>query len=338
MRVILAITITVAAAWAGYWFIGASTLKSGIAAWFDARRAEAWVADYSSLSVRGFPSRFDTSFVDMELRDPLSGLGWRADFFQLLTLSYTPDRVIAVWPHEQQVLTRTGTYRLVSSDMRASLVLESLASRAPKRSTLTAEGLAWVPAHGPGAVSLAALRLAGERIEAAPGTGNARYHFGLAADELAPPAEWLTALAPDGTLARVIEALTADFTVDFTAPWDRHAFAGTHPQPTRVEVKRIGVTWGSMTLEAVGAFDIDTTGIANGSLTLTAHNWQEMLRLAAASGILTPELVTGAEQALAEMERASGDTGRLQVPLRLADGAIWLGVLPIATLPRMRLP
>ena len=40
-------------------------MRSGLAAWFDARQAEGWVAEYADLSVQGFPNRFDTSLTDV---------------------------------------------------------------------------------------------------------------------------------------------------------------------------------------------------------------------------------------------------------------------------------
>src|SRR5690606_13559785 len=187
MRLLLAIVIIAAAAWAGYWFIGSSALRSGITAWFDARESEGWVADYSKISVRGFPNRFDTNLTDVDLQDPVSGLGWQAPFFQVFSLSYKPYHVIAVWPHEQRILAPEGAYKLSSTDMRASLVLEASTKFAPKRSTLTAENLAWVPENGPGAISAAVLTLAGERAGDNPETGDPRYHLGLVAEEVAPP-------------------------------------------------------------------------------------------------------------------------------------------------------
>lgn len=337
MRLLLAIVIIAAAAWAGYWFIGSSALRSGITAWFDARESEGWVADYSKISVQGFPNRFDTNLTDVDLRDPVSGLGWQAPFFQVFSLSYKPYHVIAVWPHEQRILAPEGAYKLSSTDMRASLVLEASTKFAPKRSTLTAENLAWVPENGPGAISAAVLTLAGERAGDNPETGDPRYHLGLVAEEVAPPAELLAQIDPNSTLARVIDSLNADFTVDFTAPWDRYAVEEARPQPTRIDVKHVAATWGTMTLEAAGSLIIDASGIPDGTITVKARNWRDMLKLAEASGALTPDLRTAAEQVLALMAGASGSDKSLDVPLKFTGGRIWLGPLPVADAPLMRL-
>ncbi|MEI4262104.1 DUF2125 domain-containing protein [Roseovarius sp. D0-M9] len=336
MRILLAICLALAAAWAGYWFIGSGAVKSGIAAWFDARRAEGWVAEYSDLTVQGFPSRFDTTLTEPRLSDPSSGLGWQAPFLQLLTLSYTPNHVIAVWPNTQDVSGPQGTYTLTSSDMRASLIVAASTSLAPKRATLTAADLSWAPSTGGDAASMAALRLAAERIEDAPGSGDARYHLGLAADDLAPPADLLAIANAADTQPRVIDSLTADITVDFTAPWDRTAIEEVRPQPTRIDITRLTASWGAMTLEASGTLDVDARGLPEGMMTLKARNWRDMLALAQDTGALTPDAASMADRALGMVATASGDDKTLEMPLRFEGGQIWLGPMPIADAPVLR--
>ena len=138
MRIVLAVAIALAMAWSGYWFIGSSALRSGVVDWFETARSEGWMADYGDLSVRGFPSRFDATLTDVSLADPKSGLGWQAPFFQLLTLSYTPNHVIGVWPHRQQVQTPRDSYTLDTEDMRASVILDASTAISPRRITDTA--------------------------------------------------------------------------------------------------------------------------------------------------------------------------------------------------------
>ena len=102
MRLLLAVIVIAALGWSAYWVIGQRGLEQGLADWFEARRAEGWVAETSDLRVRGFPNRFDTGFSDLLLADPETGLAWEAPYFQLSALSYRPNHVIAVWPEEQR--------------------------------------------------------------------------------------------------------------------------------------------------------------------------------------------------------------------------------------------
>ena len=78
MRALLAVILVATGLWAGYWVIGSRTTHSAFEGWFDARRAEGWVAETSSLGVQGFPNRFDVVFEDLILADPATGLAWEA--------------------------------------------------------------------------------------------------------------------------------------------------------------------------------------------------------------------------------------------------------------------
>ncbi|PVA09886.1 DUF2125 domain-containing protein [Pelagivirga sediminicola] len=337
MRILLAIVITLAAAWAGYWFIGSSALQSGLAAWFDARRAEGWVAEYSDLSVKGFPNRFDTTLSDLRLADPAAGLGWEAPFLQLLTLSYTPNHIIAVWPHEQRITGPGGAFTLASDDMRASVVADPNTTLALRRSTLTAEDVALTPDDGSGAISAGVLRLAVERLEDASATHQPRYHLGLLAQDVAPPAPVMALLEGDISLARVIDRIAADLTVDFDAPWDRYALEDARPQPTRIAVKSAGLHWGAMSLEASGALRVDIGGRPSGTLTVSARGWRQMLDIAAEAELLTRDLADTAERALAVMAGGNESDAALNIPLTFKGGRVWIGPIPIAPAPVLRL-
>ncbi len=337
MRILLAIVITLAAAWAGYWFIGSAALRSGLAAWFDARQAEGWVAEYTDLSVQGFPNRFDTSLTDVTLADRASGLGWQAPFFQVLTLSYTPNHVIAVWPQVQQLRTPQRSYALTNQDMRASMVVAPSTALAPRRITLTAKSIALTPDDASGAWSAATLRLAAERTGDAVGNGHARYHLGLAASDVALPAEVMAQVDTEGSLPRVIETAIADATVDFDVPWDRRALEVARPQPTRLAIKNAEIRWGAMTLTASGVLSVDLVGRPDGTLTITARNWRQILDAATRMGALMPEIAETVERALSVLADLSDDPKSLEMPLRFGGGNIWIGPLPIAPAPVLHL-
>ncbi|MFD0857378.1 DUF2125 domain-containing protein [Roseovarius aquimarinus] len=328
----LAIVLALAAGWAGYWFIGSSAVKSGVADWFEDRRAEGWTAEYGALSVAGFPNRFDTTLDAVALEDPASGLGWRAPFIQIMALSYRPNHVIVIWPETQSFTDRGRAMTLDSTDMRASLVVAPSTALAPERVALTAEGLSLRPegAALSEALSASSLRLAAERVEGA----EARYHLGLAAADVAPAASLLAQIEGGGDLPRVIDSITADITADFTAPWDRAAIEAARPQPTRIEIIGMAMAWGGMALDAAGTLEVDAGGMPSGTLTLTARGWRDMLDAAEASSLLTSDMATTAERALTMM---SGGQDTLEMPLRFGEGRVWIGPLPIAPAPVLRL-
>ncbi|MFY9238701.1 MAG: DUF2125 domain-containing protein [Roseovarius sp.] len=334
MRAILAIVLLAAVVWVGYWFIGARAAETGFASWFEERRAEGWQAEYGEIAVGGFPNRFDANFTDISLADPSTGLAWEAPVFKILALSYQPNHVIAVWPVEQQVATPEEKFTLRSEDMRASMVLEANTGLTLDRATLTASGLSVAPVAGGAPLGANAVTLAAERV---PADADAHYHMGLRADGLTPAAGWLERVDQTGSLPETLETLTADFTVVFDRPWDRKAIEVARPQPREITLKLAQARWGQLSLQAAGSVIIDARGMPEGSLTIKAENWREMLALGRASGALPENLARPMENALGLMAGLSGNPSSLDIPLDFRSGRIWLGPVPIGPAPVLRL-
>lgn len=334
MRILLTLVLTVTVAWSGYWYLGSAGVQSGFALWFDERRADGWVADYSELDVKGYPNRFDTTFTDLDLADPGTGLAWKVPFFQILALSYQPNHVIAVWPGEQLIATPLQKYNLTSADMRASLVVEPTPALALDRATLTAETLLITPQQANEGTKIKALTLAVERtpVDAAPS-----YRLGLSADGFAPSLPWRVQIDPKGTLPETLDALSADLTVTFDKPWDRSAIEQARPQPQSIRVKLAEARWGQLQLQAAGRVTVDGAGIPAGTITIKARNWREILELAVKSGALPPGLAATIEDGLSLVAQLAGNPRTLDFTLDLAGGQIRLAGIPIGPAPVLKL-
>jgi len=330
MRILLMVILVATLGWSAYWFIASASVKSGFAAWFEARRAEGWVAETQDLSVSGYPNRIDTSFTGLSLADPETGLAWDAPFFQILALSYRPNHVIAVWPPEQRIATPAEKFDVTSGDMRASLVLRPDSDLGLERTTLTAENLS---IHAEGAAQptrIAALTLAAERVavDAAP-----TYRLGLSSDGVAPALP----VRLGGTLPETLDALRADLTVTFDRPWDRHAIEDARPQPRRIDVRLAEARWGQLELLVAGALDVDARGLPEGSLTVKARNWREILELAVATGAVPPGLGRTVEDGLSLVAGLSGNAQTIDIPLDFRRGRVFLGPVPIGPAPVLQL-
>jgi len=332
MRVLLAAILVAALGWSAYWVVGQNGLHSTFSAWFDARRAEGWVAETSDLTIAGFPNRFDIGFSDLMLADPETGLAWQAPFFQILTLSYRPNHVIAVWPEDQIIATPIEKYRVESNDMRASLVMAPNTRLAPERGTLTAAFLRIAPETRPNeTTALNALSLASERQE------GARYRLGLSAEGLTLSSPWRASLDPRGRLPSQISGLHADLDVTFDRPWDRSAVEEARPQPTAIKLTLVDATWGQLHLQAAGAVTVTAEGYPEGEITLKARNWREILSLAEASGALPQALAKTVENGLSLLAQMNGNPETLDVPLRFSRGLTFLGPIPLGPAPLLRL-
>lgn len=333
MRSLLALILLAAMAWAGYWFVGKTGLDRAFPAWFEARRAEGWVAEAAQTRTRGFPNRFDTTFTDIRLADPETGLAWDAPVFQLLVLSYKPNHVIAVWPETQRIATPLAKYRIKSADMRASLVTDA-GSRLPlRRAVLTAKRLAITREGNARPIRAETLRLAAERQPTAPAT----YRIGLAADGLSPALDWRTRLDPAGRLPDRFDAFKADLSVAFDKPWDRLAIEEARPQPRRIDIELAEARWGRLELQAAGKVTVDAAGQPEGDIMVKARNWRDILQMAVASGRIGDGFATTLADALTLISQMAGNPRTLDIPLKFSGGRVRLGPVPLGPAPVLRI-
>lgn len=320
----LYLTLALALGWGLFWAQSAYRLKSEVAGWFEARRQEGWQADYTDLSVRGFPNRLDVTLSGLRLRDPMRGIGWEAPFFQVLGLSYKPGHQILVWPDSQTLTLPDGRYRIDSSGLRASVI--HTAEGTILRANLEAEVL---NVDGPRrALALAGLTAGLQQV---PGASDA-YRVGLAAEALA---------GPDGPLTPGkgrADGLQVQAEIGFDRPWSLDAPAGPRPQPRRIDLRMAEYRFEGLELNLAGRLSVDARGRGTGEMTLRAVNWREMLARARDTGQLPDSLADTLESGLSLAAGLKGNPKTLDLPLRFDEGALSLGVIPLGEAPRLSLP
>lgn len=329
MKRLLIAIIVAAIAWAGYWVLASQGVKAGMTAWFEDRRAQGWVAEYDDLSVAGFPNRVDTTFTNLTLADPGTGWAWDAPFFQMMTLSYKPNHIIAIWPNQQRISTPDQKFDVTSAKLQASVVLDQGNALPLNRANLVADTLTFAADDGQ-TTTMTALRAAIHTVEGAQDT----YAFAIEADDFAPPME-LRGLIGAADLPRSFDALRAQLQVSFDDNWDRRAIEQRRPQPTRLDLKLAEARWGDLELMLAGAVDIDPEGELDGRITLKARNWRQIVQMAVKSGQLNETLGQQLEDGLGLLSRLSGNPNTLDVPLDFRAGLIFLGPVPIGQAPRL---
>lgn len=317
MRKLLYITIVLALLWSGYWFVASRGLNTALDTGIDAQRAAGWTIAYDDLSVSGFPNRLDTTLTAPTIVAPTGDFGWTAPFFQVLTLSYRPNHIIAVWPDTQTLtLPDLGKVTVLSTDMRASAVVRPKGDLTLERTNLVAEQVA--------ARSETGVRIGAEKLLLA-----------LRATE--EPTTYDVALDASGLSAagHVISLAKGNARVGLSKPLDRFALAPL-PHATRVDLDTAQIEWGETKVAATGGFDIDLDGYATGALTLGISNWRAALNMAQDMGLMRPADVTQATRVLRLMAASDGDDTTLDVPLTLRAGQVWLGPVPLGRMPRLR--
>lgn len=321
------LVIAAALAWSAWWVWGAAQLRGNFADWFAERRDDGWQAEYADMSIRGFPNRHDTTWSDLQIVDPDSGLGWQAPFFQLFLLSYNRNHAIAVWPETQSILMPEGRYEVTSDSLQASLITES-ADHLLLRSNLAAD-VVNVTDPGGETTALAALRASVARTE---GTVDS-YDIALSVDGLALSTPFLR--AAEGAVPDTFQESRLQAQVTFDRPVSAGSLSGDRPRPTALDLTLAQLQWGPMGLRLTGDMEIDSKGRIEGDLHIRAEDWREMLRVARNSGEVPEGVVDGLEALLELLSTVSGGGKTIDVSLRFDDQRTFLGPLPVGPAPRI---
>lgn len=332
--VLVLLGVVAFAGWGGYWFVGSRGAEAAFAGWFDARRADGWVAEYDDLNTAGFPNRFDTTFIGLELADPDNDLAWSAPIFQVLTLSYTPNQFIAVWPHEQVLARPDQRLTITSRDIRGSITFVPDLALPVDHATFELTGTeiastkGWRSRIGAGQIST-------RRTPEAEADNT--YDLYVTATEMVPGKDYMETLRGVANLPDTIDSVTVSGRATFDAPWDRFAVERRRPQPTRIELDLLTADWGDLNLMVAGTVDVAEDGTPTGEITVKATNWRDMVEIARASGALSDDWAGPVTKALELLATLSGDPETLDIPVRFSRGIMSFGRIPVGAAPKVRL-
>ncbi|MEO0357045.1 MAG: DUF2125 domain-containing protein [Pseudomonadota bacterium] len=332
MRKLFWLIVILAVGWSAYWFVGARAVTGQANTWFDDRRADGWAADVADVTTQGFPNRFDTTFTDIQLADPATGVGWSAPMFQVLALSYRPTSVIAVWPDTQTLFAPDGQMTITSQDMRASVDLTATPSLALKQARFALDQVSLVSDGGWSSAiqdGIAAMRLVDG--------SDATYDIHFNATDMVPGALFKGIIDPQNRLPDTFQTATMDVQVTFDRAWDRSAIEQARPQPTQFDLKNLQAIWGDLDLRLAGAGDVDRAGRITGDVTFKVTNWRQALALAVENGTLPANIAGTLEGLLGGLARASGPDNTIDVPLSIVGGQMRLGFIPLGPAPLLRL-
>ncbi len=319
MKRLIMIVILAAFGWAGWWFLQAQTLRGQVETWFEDRRQDGWVATYADFSVGGFPNRLDMTFEDLSLANPDTNILWEAPFFQILSLSYKPDHRILIFPDLQTVTTRNGTHTITSEGLRASVVF--MDGDRIDRVNAEATVLNW------GGTALADTNAALLRQE------DQLYQFAFVAKSIARAEGRLTPLS-EGR----VDDTQINSRITFDKDWAMSTLKDGRPQPSKIDVSLMSYQLASLNLNLAGHLDVDTQGRASGELTLRAVNWQDALEQARVGQQLPGSVTEKLVQGLTVVAGLKGRSDTLDLPLRLIDGQMSLGLIPLGSAPLLQVP
>jgi hypothetical protein len=163
------------------------------------------------------------------------------------------------------------------------------------------------------------------------------YEIGVQINALALDPAIAAKLATVSGLPGVVDSMTIDAFAILTAPLDRTA-AQSHPAIDTLDIKRIGIGWDKLAIDAKGILVPDVDGLAKGTIRIEVTNWKELVPLMVGLGVVKPELSQTVENMLGTLAQSSTDPTVLKLPLTFKDGWTTLGPLPLGPAPSMRKP
>lgn len=327
-RALMTLSLAAGVAYGGYWAVGSAAVESSVNSALERMRASGQ-ADYSEVSLAGFPSRFDLTISDPALRTSDGIAEWRAPFLQLLALSYRPNHLIVVWPHEQDVTIGPETISVTSEDMRANLDIEAGVALALDRTIFVSKAVGLASKAG-WRLDLDEARFATQRAS----EDGLSHRAGIEILRATPSPDLRALIDPEGALPPTADWAKLDAVVGFDRPIDRFVTEAGGPRLTDIQVKEISFGWGELRLDGEGEVLVDADGVPEGRITFRAREWRKMVQLAVAAGALRAEIAPTIENGLERLAIAGGSEEVLALPLVFANGRMSLGPLPLGPAPR----
>jgi hypothetical protein len=317
--------------WSGWWLLAGASLRSGLDDWLAERRDAGWQAEAGEIATRGYPLTLETTLRDVALADPGTGAAVAMSSLVISSPTWWPGHVTVRFPQDTIGLASPqGRASLMADQGTAVLRLHPGSDLELQEMSLTSGPWGLTEPAGD-VVSAMDLTVAMAQDETAPQT----YGFAVNATDLKPGRLPREALFIPEDWPLTFEAFSLDMTVAFDRVWDRTAIEQSRPQPRRVDLTLAEAAWGPMQMRAAAELDIDAKGIPEGTVTLQARNWREMLSVAQRAGVLSENWRPQVERLLAALAGSDGNPDAFDVTLTFRNGLVSLGFLPIGPAPRI---
>lgn len=329
MRRLVWLSIALAVVWCGWWALAAQSLRSGAQTWLQDRRDESWQAEATGAEVTGFPLHLALSLEAPALADPDTGVAFRAKALSLRSPAWWPGHVDVTLPDAAfSIATPFEMFDVETQDGLAALRLRPGTALELEHAGVTSNAWQIISKTGPvwGANGLALT------LQQSPDDRYA-YAFNAVAPDFQPGSTIRAALRIPQTWPVTFDSLSANGEILLDRPIDRSAIETARPQPRRVNLQLAEAEWGAMLLRASADLTVSEQGLVSGQMTLQARNWQDMLDVAETSGVLPAPLRPQIENILAALARGSGNPNALDVAFDAQDGNLFLGFIPLGSLP-----
>lgn len=302
----VAIAVLLLGGYTMLWFQGARIMRTEIARWVAAERAEGRTVAYGDVRVRGYPGSLRAEVEAPVWADP-GAWAWRAERLFVITEPFDPRRLVLTPRGEQRAEYGGGAYALRADDLRVGLEEGAVTV---EMAGLTAEdAAAGDVAASDGARTLA---IGAGRAAWSEGPGGAGV-LGLSFGQVA---------YADGEAAYYVPQLNAALSEVAGRDLGLDAFEGAVATAKGAPAALIA---------GQGRLTIGDDGYPAGRLDVTVRNADALSAVLIQAGVL--DAAQGGMVDMAMGMFGSGE-GEATLPLSAQDGALRVGPVAVADLPR----
>lgn len=320
MRRLTFLVLILAGIYAGYWFVGARTVENTAQSALSDLTAQGWDISTTTVNTRGFPSRFDTTFQDIDLTTPDGVLRYQTPFAQVFALSYQPNRVILAMAPTQELTVAGQRLTLETDGLKASAAVAANANLSFDALTAEAARIAFSSELG---FSVTAHKFLLASRPAGPAARTYDAYLSLADIQL-----------PGGAAdQQPIALMSLDTEMLLDRDLDRHLIGALLPRIEQIDVKEWALDWAGSNLRGTGILEVAADGTLMGELALKITNHAALVAQLAHVGAVDPGV---APTWVTMGDAMAAGAPVLELPLTFQNGFMSLGPFPMGPAPRLR--
>ncbi len=333
---IIAPIVLIAVVLAGYgwwWRVVADSVRDQIGQLQTAQREAGRDLSWDALTTRGFPYRVETTVGALHFTAPDRATAWDSERVVVNVHPLSLGQVEVSLEGQQHFFY--ARERWVETDVRADKALVNVRglNTAETRIGIDIERLT-------GKAKLDATDVNFIVDQASGGFNVSEAHEG----EPLPQVELLVRLnnvALQGNLDLPLGPTIALVDIDAAAKLPANLpeasaailFAEWRRTGTPIEIRKLELEWGGVSVAATGEFKLDQQSLPEGKFNLKLGNHPRILELLEAQGLINTETRALTKKVLDVLAFMSGDAQRrVSVPMRIEQGAVYLGPAKVATI------
>lgn len=337
--VIAALLIGAHTAW---WLVTERQLQAGLKAWIAERRAAGWTISANKPRSAGWPLAAGLSFRDCSIvggaAEIPDGFRWRARSVSLFIGLRRPHTLV-VQPEGGERLRIGNGPELAYNAWRLTATLPLEAEAPPREADIRGTNMrVGVVAEGGAESRTAAIGLMRVRIGWDPMAGVRSPAVAVegSAEAIVLPAHirW--------PLGSHISSVTLAATLDGPLPAGNDAAVRARAWRDAggvIEMRNLALGWGPLGLTANASLGLDDRLQLVGSGTARVIDYPQTLDRLAANGSISPQAAGAAKAVLGLLaEQGEDGGGTVELPLRLEDGRVSVGQIPLARAPLLDWP